>query len=113
MRANINCPSSSRMAIGTLIGEELMCCLPPRGTRVVPSSTCNLLGYEPNILALAVKVSQPIKSFFSDTVYTLIKFLDLVFINVSKSLMLCIDVMSYINVFDVPLTLSIELLIVW
>ena len=28
-----------------------MCCLPPRGTCVVPSSTCNLLGYEPNILA--------------------------------------------------------------
>ena len=29
-----------------------------------------------------------------------------------KSLMLCVDVMSYINVFDVPWALSIKLLIV-
>ena len=37
-----------------------MCCLPPRGAHVVPSSTYNLLGYEPNILA-GFKVDYPNK----------------------------------------------------
>ena len=36
-----------------------MCCLPPYGIRVVPSSTINLLGYEPNILAPANRINGP------------------------------------------------------
>ena len=46
-------------------------------------------------------------------VYTLIKFLDLAFINVLKNSILCVDVMSYLDVIDVPWTSPINMLIGW